>query len=303
MNQEIVPWARFAANPRARHLVAARAKSFPASLLLPLIGLAASQLVAGCAASPPPPPGDPAAPPAESTPSTAAGSPAATDPEPADTGAKSAPPAAKEAREADTSDPDGLPKISPDERKVLDGDCKKFTEAVARSVGRKKLADGETRADQTLAALDKAPKVQGVDVAKCTDLMRRDLQIYAARQSETEAKNNLKLVAVNIGVAYENGKKLCPSAGPTPPTLDAFKAGAVATSPNDWMAPGWACVRFGPSTVPTRWQYELKTDKGGGTWEVVARGYPVAGGPPTELFLAGVIDANGVTPPGSVKRR
>jgi hypothetical protein len=108
---------------------------------------------------------------------------------------------------------------------------------------------------------------------------------------------------VNIGVAYQDGKKLCASAGPTPAALEGLKNGPVATSPNDWMAPGWSCVRFGPSTVPTRWQYELKTDKGAGTWEVIARGYPVPGGPPTELFLSGVVDAGGVTPPGAAKRR
>lgn len=227
----------------------------------------------------------------------------AAEPKPADTSAKAAPPAFKEGTDADASDPGGLPKLSPDDRKFLDGDCKKFTEAVAKSAGQKKLAEGETRSEQVLGSLDKPPKVQGVDVAKCSDLMRRELIINIARQSETEAKNNMKLIAVNIGVAYENGKKLCAAAGPTPPSLDALKGGPVATTPNDWMAPGWSCARFGPSTIRTRWQYEMKTDKGAGTWEVVARGYPVHGGPPTELFLAGVIDASGVTPPGSVKRR
>lgn len=277
------------------------------SLLLGLALGGAALLAAGCggASTPAEDPGgagDPAASgPSDMAPVEGSAS------EPAAPGAPAgdAPAAApkKEARNADESDPEGLPAIKPDERKVLDGDCKKFTDAVAKAIAKKKPAPGETRADQVVAALEKPPTVQGVDGAKCADLMRRDVLIYAARQAESEAKNNLKLVAVNIGVAFENDKNLCPSAGPTPASLDALQKGPATTTANDWMAPGWSCTRFGPSAAPTRWQYELKTDKGRGTWEVIARGYPVAGGPPTELFLEGVVDAGGVTPPGSVKRR
>jgi hypothetical protein len=271
--------------------------SLPAALLV-----AAPLILLACASAPP---AQPSSPDTDAAPTSAAGDGGATADAPAappaDASAKAAPPVKE--RDADDSDPEGLNPLKDDERKVLEGECKKFSDAVAKSVANKKLEPGASRNDQVLWALEKPPQVKGVDVPKCTELMRRDLIVYSARQAETQAKNNLKLIAVNLGVAFGDGKKLCPSAGPTPASLEGLKNGAVATTAGDWAAPGWSCVRFGPSTVLTRWQYELKTDKGAGTWEVIARGHPVPGAPPTTLVMGGVIDAGGPTPPGAVKRR
>ncbi len=262
--------------------------------------LAAAGLLACAAASPPGESPEPAAPAPEATPGEgpAAGAPLAGGPEDSP-----GPDAPKPLRDAETSEPEGLSPLSPDERKVLESDCKKLSEVVAKAVAKTKVDPVYSRTEQTLAALENPPKIKELDVPKCVALMKRDLTVFDVRQAETEAKNNLKMMAVNLGVAFQDGKKLCPSAGPTPATLDALKSGRVATSAADWSAPGWSCVRFGLSTAPTRWQYELRTQKGAGTWEIVARGFPVKGAPPTELVIGGVIDSEGPTPPGALKRR
>lgn len=205
-------------------------------------------------------------------------------------------------RPAATTAPEGVSALTEVERKELSGPCKKLVDAMAKVVGKRKVDPSASRTEQVIEALDDPPKIEGVDVARCAGLMRRDLVAFAASQSEREVQNDLKIIAVNLGVAFESKKALCPSAGPSPASLDAVAKGPVMTAASDWAAPGWACVRFGPTT-PVRWQYELVTDAKAGTYEVIARGFPVKGAPAAELVIVGTVEASGPTPPGALQRR
>ncbi len=71
----------------------------------------------------------------------------------------------------------------------------------------------------------------------------------------------------------------------------------------DWAAPGWGCAHFNLAGESQRFQYQLVTDGKAGTWEVVARGFPVKGGAPTELYARGRIEEGHIKPSREVYRR
>ena len=50
-------------------------------------------------------------------------------------------------------------------------------------------------------------------------------------------------------------------------------------------------------------QYELRSDATAKTFEVIARGYPVQGAPPTELYVAGKVESGAIDPSVPVMRR
>lgn len=154
------------------------------------------------------------------------------------------------------------------------------------------------------AALDKTPKVKGVDEARCSDLVRRDQTRQLARSAENDARMMLVNMAKMVGVAFRQSSQLCPSAEPTPPSVEAVATpGGLGTTAKEWGAKGWKCLQAELWNQPVRWQYELRSNPAGGTFEIVARGRPVVGGPQEELYLTGIVDAEGVAPPGAVKRR
>ncbi len=180
------------------------------------------------------------------------------------------------------SAPAGLVPLSDAEQQQLKGDCAKLVGWAQKRAG--KAATRGAATQKLLEALPQAPTIEGVDVPTCRDLMTRDLQVYVARTKEIEATTTLKMLMLAMASAVEENGKLCPSAPPVPSKLSNLKTAPYPPQASDWTAPGWSCLRHA-NQQPQRFQYQVQSDPTAGTFEIVARGYPVAGGEATELFL------------------
>ena len=88
-----------------------------------------------------------------------------------------------------------------------------------------------------------------------------------------------------------------------PAFIEALKNKAYESTPAEWKAEGWTCARFDLLGSPQFFQYELRTDAKAKTFEVIARGYPVWGAPPTELYVAGKVEKGTIDPGAPVMRR
>ena len=267
--------------------------------------LITSLALAGCGPSSPEPvspaptaqptAGAAAVPTAEPT-STATADPAAT--------ASAAPtaPAPKPGVPADSVPPPGTNPLSEAEGKELSSKCKKLTDAIAAAA--KKAGAGKRPIDVVEEVLASPPKLAGVDVPRCSDLMRRDTVSYLASSRESEARLNLKRVLVGLMTALEKEPPaLCASAPAVPPSVETVKATPYASTADDWKAEGWKCARFDLVGGKQVFQYELRTDPKARTFEVIARGWPVAGGPMTELYVAGKVESGAIDPATQVMRR
>lgn len=253
------------------------------------LGLASFALAIACA--PRPRPVDPGPPSGGLAPETrradrAREVPPASTPAPASAGTSSAPVEAAGPPRADAVPARGVEPLSTAERDEMLRDCKRLQDRV----GHQASAD---RRDKRWSAyveevLSKAPrKLEGVpDVARCKDLLRRDARAQEASVMEAEAIDALKRIAASLSLALEKTGAFCPGAGPVPPSIEAVREGYYVPKPADFTAPGWKCVSFA-STAPTRWQLELRVDAAAGTFEAVARGYPVLAEGPEELYVRG----------------
>ncbi|MBW2458941.1 MAG: hypothetical protein JRI68_30865 [Deltaproteobacteria bacterium] len=193
------------------------------------------------------------------------------------------PPApAREPVLAADSAPAGLKPLSDAERDQLKGPCAKLVQWAQKRAGKAPTRAAATQ--KLLEALSGAPKIEGVDVDSCRGLLTRDLKVYVARTKEIEAVTTLKMLMLAMASAVDQRGKLCPSAPPVPSQLAAVKTGPYQPQDSDWQAEGWRCLRH-QGRQPQRFQYEVKSDPAADTFEIVARGYPVAGSEPTELFL------------------
>lgn len=263
-----------------------------------LLHLCAALFVAGCG------PSQPAAAPSAEAPASSAASSSSASP----TAAETPPPAAKKAPErevlASESSPPGLNPVPKEELDAAQKTCKPLAEAIAAAARKKKLAGAAERDAFLSEFLANPPKLPNVDVAKCSDLLLRDLKAYRATMIESEAKMNIGRVLVGLSVALESEPpELCASAGPVPADLNALASGPWVSKPEDWSAPGFRCARFALGGEPQRFQYQIVTDKGAGTWEVIARGFPVKGAPPTELYARGRIENGQIKKSRDVFRR
>lgn len=202
------------------------------------------------------------------------------------------------------SSPPGLTKLSKDEAEAVQKTCTPLTDALAAAAKKKKLAGPSDRNAFIQEFLQSPPKLPNVDVARCADLILRDLRAYLAATIESEAKMNIGRVVVGLATSMEREPpELCASAGPVPADLGTVSAGPWTSQPSDWSAPGWACARFDLAGQPQRFQYQLVTDAKAGTWEVIARGFPVKGGAATELYARGRIEGGQIHPSREVYRR
>jgi hypothetical protein len=204
---------------------------------------------------------------------------------------------------ADESNPPGINPLSDAEAQEAELKCTKLGRAIEKDVKAARKA-GKNPYEAVLEALNSPPNVPGLDVPRCAELMRRDVMASQALNIESEAKNNLKAISVGLSAAYnQQPPVLCPSAPPVPPTLDLLRNGPWKADAASWEAPGWKCARFNLAGAPQYFQYELKTDAAAQTWEVVARGFPVAGQPATELYLRGRVENGHIQPSSRVMRR
>jgi len=263
------------------------------------IGLAAA-LVIGCsppATTAPPLPPETPAPPASAapfaSPSTSVAPPASAQP------SAPAQPAGKIAKE---TLPAGLSPITEAEATEATTKCKPLTEAIAAAAA-KNTDKKKSPVDFTVEFLAKPSKLAGVDVPRCSDIIIRDLKVRRAEMIESLAIQHLREIAISLKSAYEQQPpKVCASAGPTPSDVKSLEDKAQPSKPEDWSAEGWKCARFAPGPS-IRFQYELKTDAKNLTYEIIARGYPVKGGPVSELYAQGKVGAGAPEAPPQVYRR
>lgn len=259
----------------------------------------ASTLLAVAACSSPTPPAEAPARPAEAT-SAAAPAAAAPEQDAPPTAAPSAPAApAREPRPALSSSPEGVQPLSDEEKKTLKNACGAFTKAVEKAA----KALGKPSLEAVLEVLRAPPSPAGVDGPACAGLMQRDMIVYRARTLESEALLGLKRFAVGVVSAAESDKKEhCPSAPPVPKEIAILKNGPFTSTPADYASPGYRCAHFDMPT-PQHFQYELETDEKAGTFRVIARGFPVEGQGPEELFLGGRFEAGMEVLAGEILRR
>jgi hypothetical protein len=204
---------------------------------------------------------------------------------------------------ASDSVPKGIEPLSPDERKELAGPCKPLAAAVSAAAPRANTRlEALAHAEEVLKSPPKLAKLDNVDVPRCSELMRRELRAYLASSVEAEAITHLKIIMVGMASAYAAGQRLCPSAPAAPAELGRLEADPYRSSPADWRAEGWRCVRF-ELAVPQRFQYEVRVDSAAQSFEIVARGFPVQTGSAEELFLRGRVDQGAVQPSSAVYRR
>ena len=209
----------------------------------------------------------------------------------------SAPPEGKLAAE---SLPAGLHPITEAEANEVTTRCKPLTAALGAAA---KKNSTQSPYDFTVEFLKNPPKLKGVDVPRCADIVLRDFATRRAEMLESHASRHLMEIALSMKTAYDKQPaQLCPSAGPTPPELQSLEGKALPYRPEDWAAEGWKCVRFAPQPT-VHYQYELKSDPQTLTYEVIARGYPVKGAPPSELYLRGKLGPGAPQAPGPVYRR
>mgnify|MGYP000939422163 CR=1 FL=1 len=229
-------------------------------------------------------------PPGEATASTEASSPT--------------PDASKSARRAPRpaadSLPDGLAPLGEAERSELAERCKAFVSAVTQAG--KKAGRSKGSIEIALEVLANPPKPPGVDAERCASLMKRDLLAYRARTIEAEAMLTLKQLAFAMSDAFSRQGSLCPSAPAVPSALELLAKEPYASSPQDWQSAGWRCLGFTISP-PQRFQYELRSDPSAGSYEIVARGFPVDGGPPAELYVRGEVESGQLSPSQEILRR
>lgn len=203
---------------------------------------------------------------------------------------------------AATSLPAGLETLSDDERATLEKACKPLMDAIVKVANRDK--ERKDRTEAAMHALQSPPTVAGVDVTRCTSFVRDQLAAYRAKSIESEAIINLKRIVFGLADATQaDPPRLCPSAPPVPSNLDAVRNGPHQEPPSGWGAEGWSCVRFQLGGAPQRFQYELVTDAKAGTYRIIARGFPVEGHGPEELFLAGETVDGRVSPSSEVMRK
>lgn len=217
------------------------------------------------------------------------------------TATPSAPPPAPAVLAADSSPP-GIHPLAEDEKKELATQCKKLQDAITKSA---RKDAGKRRSDEIVAQfLANPPKIAGVDVPRCGDLMLRDLRAYLARTRENGAVVGLKMIVVGLSRAIEDKPgQLCPSAPAVPADLASLATAPQKTESSDWKAAGWTCAHFDRAGSMEMFQYELKTDQKTGHYEAIARGFPVPGEKATELFLAGDVKDGKIEPSSAVMRR
>jgi hypothetical protein len=198
------------------------------------------------------------------------------------------------------SHPAGVHPLDAAEQAEVEKGCKKLVDAVAAVVKKKNPSGRLAATTAMLEALAKPPEVAGVDVPRCAELVRRDLEDYLASAVENEAIASLRMIALALARVAQSDGVVCASAPAAPADVAKVRSGSYVTTAADWAGEGWRCNGFGAAGMPVRWQYEVKVDATRRTYDIIARGFPVSGGPQAELVLPGGVDDE---QPGEVMRR
>ncbi len=191
--------------------------------------------------------------------------------------------------------PEGVSPLSEAEGAELGKQCKPFTDAVTTAA--KKAGRSKGSVDIARDVLAHPPEVAGVDGARCADLMRRELTAYRARTIEQEAVVGLKRIALGMANHFAEAHGLCPSAPPVPAAVSYVAKEPYLARAEDWNDIAWTCLRF-DQQGPQRFMYLVRVDVASGSYEAIARGYPVDGGAPAELYVRAQTEESG--PPMNV---
>ncbi|MCC6522793.1 MAG: hypothetical protein IT373_09045 [Polyangiaceae bacterium] len=180
--------------------------------------------------------------------------------------------------------------LDPDEAKYVRERCAALESGLQAEVRRAAGGDVGRERATTLALELLARRSDTAADARCAALLARDLRAYLARANEAEAVVALKTIALGMLRAWsDEPPRFCPGAPPTPAALAALAEAPAAVVRADWETEGWRCVRYLPATRAVRYQLELRTDPAERSYEIVARGRALAGGPLYELSLAGTV--------------
>jgi hypothetical protein len=196
------------------------------------------------------------------------------------------------------SQPPGVKPLAPAEAEELAAKCKPLETAVFGRRPRKGASADPASvgvAEAVLEVLESPPPLQGVDVPRCADLLKRDITDFLARSREQRAIQALRIVLVGLGDRAARKEPPCPAAPAVPADLTVLEAGPYESKKAEYEVEGWKCARFDPLGAPQPFQVELVTIEG--KYRVIARLYPVKGGSPTELFAEAPFPEIGPTTP------
>ena len=123
---------------------------------------------------------------------------------------------------------------------------------------------------------------------------------YVANAKQAEARNVVGELAKEASAAYEQSRRLCPSAvRPVPASIAMVRASRYQSSPADWAGAGahagFACLGFS-MTEPQYYQYAYTTTDGpqGATFDATAHGDLDGDGDVSTFTATGTVGPAGV---------
>jgi hypothetical protein len=182
--------------------------------------------------------------------------------------------------------PAGLEPLSRTELALLEVECGRITAQVQAPA--QSMPAGP---DAMLAMLDVLDGLRSDESrTDCLDLAERDIKNQLAGMIDREAMRTLEWLTGKLHQRLSRGDDLCPSAAPVPSSLEAVRNGPPSIDRSEWERAGWekdgeACLDSDWRELAKRFQVELQTDLAQRTSKLIARGYPVVGGEPSELFV------------------
>lgn len=194
--------------------------------------------------------------------------------------------------------PAGVAPLSETEKAELQYACGSYMQAVAQRVG----PGAGGRAETTVRVLEALK--DDTSNPRCKSLAQRELAAYLAETRETAARNDMRIMMVGMAQAHERNGVLCPPSPPVPVDLASLAEGTrghVAPEAS-YDTEAWSCNGFHPHGRPQFYQYEVSRPDAA-HFEIIARGYPVPGGPLSELVLTGEVRDGAVKLHSEVFRR
>jgi hypothetical protein len=140
-----------------------------------------------------------------------------------------------------------------------------------------------------LEVLENPPPLAGIDVARCTELLERDIVDFVARSREARAAQALRTVLVGLADRSSRREPPCPAAAPVPADVTLVASDPYESKPQDYATEAWRCAGYKPLGAPQTFQIELAIV--GDAYRVIARLYPVKGGGVSELYAETPVSA------------
>jgi hypothetical protein len=191
--------------------------------------------------------------------------------------------------------PAGLSPLSRTELAILEVECGRVTAQVQAPA-----LNMQAGPDAMFAMLEVIGDLRASEQrTDCLDLTERDVKTQLAGMLDREAVRTLQWLTGKLNQRLTRGDDLCPSASPVPADLAALRDGPPHISPTEWERAGWqddgvACLDVDWRDLAKRFQVEVQTDFEQRTSKLIARGFPVVGGEPSELFVTVRVADDGV---------